>query len=163
MARTNVYTFDPEEGRILAGYFDRDKAEEFPEETRWDGNNNVSVHCGQWEHEILYRTARGRWVLHHWSQRQGSEPTYEFVSDDVAKRWLLMNENEGSDAAVERYFGELDEETGPGRPAIGPLVGTRFPSDVLAALDERAERDGVSRAELVRRLVTDGLAAQVAP
>jgi|GEM_PF-870940 len=38
------------------------------------------------------------------------------------------------------------------------MVGVRFPVDVIAALDEKAGAEGVSRSDIIRRLVQLGLA-----
>ena len=73
-------------------WFDRDKADRYEEDTRWNGNNHVSLATGsQWEHEELYRTKGGRWILHSWSQWQGSTPHWEEISDVTAARWLVVN------------------------------------------------------------------------
>ena len=37
-------------------------------------------------------------------------------------------------------------------PIIGKLIKCRYPADVLAALDQRAEAEGITRAELLRRI-----------
>ena len=37
-------------------------------------------------------------------------------------------------------------------PTTGTPVTCRYPTDVLAALDQRAEAEGITRAELLRRL-----------
>lgn len=42
--------------------------------------------------------------------------------------------------------------TGRGRPPIGPVVTIRYPTDVLAAVDRLAHLEGITRAELLRRL-----------
>ena len=39
-----------------------------------------------------------------------------------------------------------------GRPSTGRLITCRYPADVLAALDQRAEAEGITRAELLRRI-----------
>lgn len=104
MARVNIFS-----GGELVGWFDREKAEVFQEAVWWDGSNNISVPTGtEFDHETLYRTRGGRWVLHIWSQWQGSRETYTFIDDETARRWLLANEH---DAAVERYFGPIPEES----------------------------------------------------
>jgi len=60
--------------------------------TRWDGHNRVSLATGdQWEHERLYRTAGGRWVLHGWSQREGSRDSYAVITADAAAAWMAIN------------------------------------------------------------------------
>lgn len=52
----------------------------------------------------------------------------------------------------------------PGRPATGtdPLVATRMPPEMTAALDAAAaaEPDKPSRSELIRRIVTEWLKAK---
>lgn len=74
-------------------WFDASKAEKFEEETRWDGSNHISLATGtQWSHEVLYCTAGKKWILHCWSQWQGSTETYSEISADDAARWLVKNE-----------------------------------------------------------------------
>lgn len=41
---------------------------------------------------------------------------------------------------------------GKGRPYIGERYEVRYPPDLLAALDQRAEAEGITRAELLRRI-----------
>jgi hypothetical protein len=155
MTRINVYRYDDEDGKILDGWFDPDKAENIVDDTRWDGNNSVSVHASdRFAHEALYRTAKGRWVLHRWSQRQGSVPTYEFITDDTARTWLLKND---SDDIVEKYFGEIEEERGPGRPEVGKPINVRLGDDLLARVDERAKAEGKTRADMLRDLVSQAI------
>ncbi len=79
-------------------WFNPDAATKFEEATRWNGNNHVSLATGsQWEHEMLYRTAKGAWVLHCWSQWQGSTPSYEIITETDANVWLIR---QGHHAAV---------------------------------------------------------------
>lgn len=168
MSRINVYSYPDtddfaaiQDGPVLEGWFDPDKATAIRENTEWDGNNHRSVHTGsQWDHELLYRTAKGRWVLNRWSNRQGSTETYEFLTDEDARQWLIKN---NSDDEVATYFSALDEESGPnlgGRPEIGPAIQIRLPADRIVAVDKVAADQGVSRAEMIRRLVDTGLAGQ---
>ncbi len=51
---------------------------------------------------------------------------------------------------------------GRGRPAIGGQVKVSMPAEMVAELDRRAVVEGVSRSDLVRRFVEDGLAENVA-
>ncbi|MGH3693226.1 MAG: hypothetical protein ACRDRX_04370 [Pseudonocardiaceae bacterium] len=158
MARVNIAerTEDRLEGPTitLVGWFDPDKARWFTEEADWDGSNNVSVATGVYsEHQMLYRTKGGRWVLHCWSQWQGTMPSYEFVSDERAREWLLLC---GHDTAVAEHFGAAEEERGPGRPEVGNVVNVRL-GDLKEAVDTYAAERDVSRAEAVRRLVAAGL------
>jgi hypothetical protein len=65
---------------------------DWEEGSYWDGNNHISRATGsQWEHEHLYKSAKGRYVLHTWSQWQGSRESYEQVDDETAHRWLVDN------------------------------------------------------------------------
>ena len=151
MARVNVIG---EHGELI-GWFDDEKAEKFKEMRDWDGSNWISVATGsQWNHQDLYRTAGGRWVLHHWSQWQGSRDWYEFISNERARDWLLKN---GHDEAVERLFGPIEEERGPGRPEIGPAIQIRLPEDMLARIDQQAKELGTSRAERIRQLLAQAM------
>lgn len=155
MGRTNIYRYDDYEGKTLDSWFYPEKSERFDEDTRWDGNNQVSLVTGdQFEHETLYRTGKGRWVLHHWSQWQGREETYQYISDDKAREWLLTCNH---DKAVETYFGELEEEgPGPGRPSVGPQINIRLGDDLTARVDA-VKRQGESRAAVIRRLLEHAL------
>lgn len=64
------------------------------ENTRFDGHNNVSVHTGsQWTHETLYRSRKGRYYIEVTSQWQGSAPHAEWISNEEATRWLLLDDS----------------------------------------------------------------------
>jgi hypothetical protein len=80
-------------------WFDGEKAEKFEEATRWNGQNNVSLATGdQFLHEVLYRTSGGRWILHSWSQWQGSSESYEEIDNDRAAIWLVTNKHEAHES-----------------------------------------------------------------
>lgn len=71
-------------------WFDTDTATMHDEATRWDGNNHISLATGsQWEHEALYRTRSGAWVLHAWSQWQGAGQSWDTIGTDAAAAWLV--------------------------------------------------------------------------
>ena len=73
-------------------WFNLETAKFFGEETEFDGHNQISVNTGsQWEHEDLYRTAKGSWVLNHWSQYQGTQATWESINSTEAVAWLIKN------------------------------------------------------------------------
>lgn len=161
MSRINVYTrpddYDMEPHPKLAGWFDSDKAEWIREDTYWNGNSRLGVISGlECGYEGLYRTANGRWVRYYNARNQFNGPEfYEFLTDEQAREWLLRN---SSDDLVEKYFGEVEEERGPGRPEIGgPAINLRFPQDMLDRIDAAAKTDGISRAEKIRRLCAAGL------
>lgn len=73
-------------------WFDLDRAARFEEGRTWDGRNWVSDATGsQWDHEELYQTASGKWVLHRWSQWEGSLPIYQLIGPNAAYDWLVRN------------------------------------------------------------------------
>jgi len=157
MSRINIYSVDEYDGPVLEGWFDPDKALLIEGRREWDGNNHVCVHLrSDARGQNLYRTAGGRWVLETWSRWQNEEARHEFVSDEQARQWLLIN---GSDDVVEEYFGEIEEERGPGRPEIGPVTTIRLGEELTARVDA-ARRDGESRAAAIRRLLEAALGAQ---
>lgn len=79
-------------------------AEQFDEATHWNGSNHISVATGsQWEHERLYRTKSGRWVLNTWSQWQGSRETWIEIDNEAAAKWLVTNNKDSHDACAEEY------------------------------------------------------------
>ena len=142
------------------GWFDRAKATCFEEGTRWDGNNKVGL-CSDrpWEHEALYRTAGGRWVLNHWSNWQGSTETYHFISDDEAHDWLIRSED--NEEALAEHF-DLPDEAEPrtmGRPPIGDQISVAMPTPLLVRIDAAADVAGVSRSAWIRSACEAHLAA----
>lgn len=79
------------------GWFDIATAKIYEESRRFDGQNMISCATGsQWEHEELYVTRMGRYVMHSWSQWQGSRPTYETIAEDLAHRWLIRHGHESA-------------------------------------------------------------------
>jgi hypothetical protein len=94
-----------ENGVKTGKFFDSDKATQYKEDTYYNGNNHISKSTGsQWNHEALYRTASGKWVLNCYSQYQGTIETYEIISPATAARWFVKNEYEDIPK-------ELQEET----------------------------------------------------
>lgn len=158
MARINIYEIDELDGtKTLVGWFDPRRAERFDQDRRWDGNNMIGVITGsQWVDEYLYRTAGGRWVVNNDAHRYCNGPdVYEFITDEQARDWLLRSEC--NDDVIEKYFGELEDERGPGRPEIGQEVKVRLGDDQRTQVDELAVAAGVTRAEQLRRLIDAGL------
>lgn len=73
-----------------ARWFDCAKATCFDEASTWDGSNHVSMATGsQWDHEAMYHTAAGAWVMHTHSQRQGVMETWRMVPETEAYAWLV--------------------------------------------------------------------------
>jgi hypothetical protein len=155
MDRINVFETDHYDGASsLAGWFDADRAEKVEGRREWDGNNMADVHVGANRGQNLYRTAKGRYVVHGWSNWVNEDDTYRFVTEAEAREWLLVNE---SDDMTEKWFGEIEDEKGPGRPEVGPATNVRLGEDLTAKVDA-ARQDGESRAAAIRRLLAEALA-----
>ena len=89
MARIAITENSERTGR----WFDDSKAEKFTEETWWNGNNWISKATGsQWEHEAIYVTKGGVFILNHWSNYQGSRESYKIISKEDAAEWFVKNE-----------------------------------------------------------------------
>ena len=75
--------------------FNIDAAVRFGSNYFFDGRNMIcAATSSQWEHEALYRTKRGRWVLHWQSNWQGVPDRWWVISEEVAMRWLKKNNPE---------------------------------------------------------------------
>ncbi len=159
MTRVNVYDRSPEGDGKLLGWFDTSTCVEVIDEAEeWNGRNNVGrMSGGQAGYERLYRTKAGRWVRYYNFTNEYNGPEfYEFLTDEQAREWLIKNRD---DEIIEKYFGEMEEETGPGRPAIGPQINIRLGDELTARVDA-AKRDGESRAATIRRLLEQALNAE---
>lgn len=89
-------------------WFIEEAAEKFDEATFWDGRNTISKATqSQTEHQALYRTAGGQFILNGWSDWQGSHETYDEISAMAAAKWLAINEHEPHQD-VEKEFNELE-------------------------------------------------------
>ncbi|MEV7930497.1 CopG family transcriptional regulator [Kitasatospora sp. NPDC088779] len=159
MARVDVHDYyDPTvDEPAVVSRFDPGAAEKFPENTRWDKrlNRQVGVNAGGVDgyHQALYRTAGGKWVLQRWREGAENQARYQFLDDSAARTWLRHNEEED---AVRQFFGERDKG---GRPKIGEKkrpTDVKLPESLLDAVDEQAAEAGVTRAEMLRRLIRTG-------
>lgn len=75
------------------GWFDPSECEKYEEGTRWNGSNRISLATGsQWEHEVLYVTPGGRFILHRMSDWQGRPSYHEEIPAEEAAAWLVRNE-----------------------------------------------------------------------
>lgn len=99
---------------------------------------------------------KGLWVLHCWSNRQGSLEIHRYVSKQVAREWLLKN---NQDESVEKYFGLAEEEDFRvgGRPEIGGTISTAIGDERLEHVGAWAKANNLSRAEAIRQLIDRGL------
>lgn len=152
MNRINVFEHPPagdfSEAKLV-GHFDFDKAEEWSDR---DHDNNGSGGTGRGQ--AVIRTAGGLWVLRRWTIWQDQTDGFEFISDDQAQEWLLRN---NFDDAVTEYFGEIEEERGPGRSRIGDRLTVRFPPDVRAKIKAYAGEHNTSESGAVRDIVANVL------
>lgn len=83
-------------------WFDRSKAEQFDEDTYWNGSNMISRATGsQWDHETLYRTVGKQWIVYRTSGWQGVTDRYELIDDETAAKWLVENGHENPDVAAQ--------------------------------------------------------------
>jgi len=89
-------------------WFNEETADFWKEDTYHDGRNFISKATGsQWNHERLYRTVGGRFILNRWSNYQGSIESYVEISADDAAVWFSRN---GYDPhpACEKEFAALE-------------------------------------------------------
>jgi len=84
------------------GWFDKSAAKKYEEATWFDGSNRISKATGsQWDHQELYQTRSGGWVLYSWSQWQGRGESYRQVTPAEAADWLITNNHEIPDVLEE--------------------------------------------------------------
>lgn len=135
---------NPITGTASGTWFDADRA------TRYgDGRPNDAT-----EHETLYYTASGRWILNAWSRWEGTPPTYTEIPEAAAFDWLIANDhaevvdqiNAGALAAREVGHGATPQRT------------IRIADDLWQAAQDRARAEGTDASELIRRLLTAYLA-----
>jgi hypothetical protein len=70
-------------------WFDVEKAEKYNEKDYWDGRNYISRATGsQWDHEMIFITKSGKFILNTYSQWQGKVETFEIISKDHAAIWF---------------------------------------------------------------------------
>ena len=151
-------SFTDDTGRLC--WFDPAAAKDtITEGSYWDGNNWRGV-CSrlQTSRAVLYLTSGSRWVENADARcEDNGHDDYLHFTDEEAQAWLIRSADaprggEQAQAALKKYFGDIPEESGPGRPEIGGTVNTRL-GDLLPRIDEWAERHGVKRAEAIREAV----------
>ena len=85
-------------------WFDASKAQVWDEDTKWNGNNHISLATGsQWSHQRLFRTASGKWIVENTSQYQGSMDSYEEVTPAAAAAWLVVNNHEPHETIADDF------------------------------------------------------------
>ena len=91
-------------------WFSSETAELFKKETYHNGKNWISKSTGsQTEHEYLYSTKGGRFILNSFSNYQGIQDTYEEISNEEAAVWFSKNGFEPHQAC-EKEFKDLEIE-----------------------------------------------------
>ena len=79
-------------------WFNVETAVCFKEDSQWNGSNNISLATkSQFEHEWLYITKSGRYILNSWSQRQDSFEIFEEITQNQAAQWMSVNNNTSDD------------------------------------------------------------------
>jgi hypothetical protein len=165
MNRITIYSTEMnyDGGYDRLGWFDLDAAEHVLEESsRWNGQSMIGVLSGmQINRAQLYRTSGGRWVENQDSRPEFNGPNrWRFLTDDEAREWMIKSGGEEAEEALAKWFPDTPDESGPnlgGRPTVGPKVEVRLDPETLAKVDERAAKEGVKRAEMLRRLIVAGL------
>lgn len=93
-------------------WFDLDKAKHYEENSYWDGSNHISkVTNSQWDHESIYFTAGGKFILNSWSNVQGGSDTYEIISEEEAAKWFAKQsfpDDEIPEILLENYIYKLE-------------------------------------------------------
>lgn len=113
--------------------------------------NPAAAACWQNENEELRFTATGRWLI---KGRHGER--YVRMEPEAARQWLVDN---GYPTPAQQYFDET-EPRGVGQPYIGPVVPFRLSEEDLVTVDRLAAVLSISRAAMLRRIVTTHLQAQ---
>lgn len=145
----------PTDGTERTTWFDADRAARYVEDTWWDGSNWVSHATGsQYEHEAVFHTATGRWVLNHWSQWAGHPETYYEIEEAQAVDWLLQNHYS---EVVEALDADVlaAREVGAGTT---PQRTIRLADDLWQAAQDRARAEGTDASGLIRRLLAEYVA-----
>ena len=74
------------------GWLDLDTAVAYEEDNYFNGNNWISYATrSQWDHQEIFRTQKGTWVLHCYSNIQGTVETWTKITKEEATEWLIRN------------------------------------------------------------------------
>ena len=91
------------------GWFDIESATRFREDTFWNGSNHISCATGsQWDHQDLYCTRKGVYVLNRYSQYRESHETWTRVSAEEAAAWLVRNGHEPPEGDLSQAVAEQE-------------------------------------------------------
>ena len=79
-----------------SGWFDAENSVRFAEATYWDGDHFISRETGsRWDHQELFRTSHGNWVLHSWSAYESVRNRFRCICESEAIQWLTRNDHPG--------------------------------------------------------------------
>lgn len=85
-------TYRMDDGTVVK---DDNAVQSWDESRRHDGHNWISVATGaQWTHQKLHKSRKGRYWLECWSDYQGTTAHAEWISNQAAAAWLIMNEKD---------------------------------------------------------------------
>lgn len=75
------------------GWFDTAAANAYEETRRVEDGKSISLATGsEHQHETLYRTKGGTWVLHHWPSWRDQPEHWTQISPVQAASWMILNE-----------------------------------------------------------------------
>lgn len=135
------------------GFFVLEDAEKFEEAVHGQYGQSVNTDTVM-DHQRVYRTAGGQWVVYVYSDHECVKPRHHFMDPGQARDWLRLNRHY---TAADRYFDSDPEEAGPffehGRVVVhlGPLRGH------VEEFAQRVYSNPARRADAVRTLVALGL------
>ena len=70
-------------------WFDGDKADFYAEKSNFNGSNWISLATGsQWNHEGIFITKSGKFILNTYSDYQGTVDKYVLISKEDAATWF---------------------------------------------------------------------------
>jgi len=94
-------------------WFDMDKAAKFEENSYHDGSNYISKATGsQWDHQNIFLTTGGTFILNSWSNYQGKPETYEIISNEEAAEWFVKNEFQDAEIpeVLKEFVANLEQQ-----------------------------------------------------
>ena len=107
-----------------SGWFDVENSVKFAEATYWDGDHFISRETGsRWDHQELFRTSHGNWVLHSWSAYESVRNRFRCICESEAIQWLTRNDRRATDKSEVTYAPiALHSSTKHGRAPVSTCV-----------------------------------------
>ena len=77
----------------LGNWFDPGSSIPIPEKQTWNDPYWIS-NCTEspWEHEAIFCTCKGCFILYHWSQWQGHPETCTEINIEAVMGWIIANQ-----------------------------------------------------------------------